>query len=354
MLLPVLIFMATRIQPEAVTAPSRQPQLAVLNGHVAMTFGAGQSIYFAESKDEGRTFLPPVKVSESGALALGRHRGPRLAILKNAIVITAVVGEKVGTSGHAHGLPEAGNIATWRSVDQGKTWARGGVINDVPSSAREGLHAMTVDSKGNLFATWLDLRSTGTKLYGSRSTDGGKSWSKNTMVYTSPDGTICQCCAPSLASGANGKLYVMWRNVIDGNRDLYVATSTGGNDFEGAKKLGEGSWKLNACPMDGGGLSVDNGQVTSAWRRDGDVFLTEPGKAERKIGTGKDVALVRGKQGAFVAWTKDGGIQLSTPTGGAPQQLAAEGAFANLLALPDGSVIAAWEAHNSIETTRIP
>ena len=352
MLLPILVLMATRVQPEAVTVPSRQPQLAVHNEQVAMAFGAGQSIYFAASKDQGNTFLPPVKVADVGSLALGRHRGPRLVILKDAMVISAVIGEKAASVTHAHGLPEAGNLAVWRSTDQGRNWTRNGVINDVPGAAREGLHAMTADSKGHLFSTWLDLRSKGTTLHGSRSTDSGKTWSKNVLVYESPEGTICQCCAPSLAGDNQGSLYVMWRNVIDGNRDMYVAKSTDGNKFEAAKKLGEGSWKLNACPMDGGGLSVENGQVTSAWRRDGDVFVTEPGKAERKVGSGKDVAVVRSKQGVFVAWTKDGGIQLLTPKSAEPIQVAAEGAFANLLALPDGSVIAAWEAHNSIETTR--
>ena len=39
---------------------------------------------------------------------------------------------------------------------------RAGVVNDVPDSAREGLHAMAADANGNLFAAWLDLRSKGT------------------------------------------------------------------------------------------------------------------------------------------------------------------------------------------------
>ncbi len=353
MLLPVLFLMAARIQPEAVTLPSRQPQLAVRNQQVAMAFGAGAFIYFTSSPDQGRTFLPPVKVAEVGALALGRHRGPRLVILKDAMVISAVIGEKVGTGTHAHGLPEAGNLRAWRSIDQGKTWTSTSLINDVPGAAREGLHAMTGDSKGNLFATWLDLRSEGTKLYGSRSMDSGRTWSKNVMVYSSPAGTICQCCAPSLSSDEKGRIYVMWRNVIDGFRDLYVTSSADGSKFEPAKKLGDGTWKLNACPMDGGSMSVENGQVTSAWRRDSDVFLAEPGKPEKLVGTGKDVAMVKSKLGTFVAWTKDGGIQLMSPNAKAPVQLTAEGAFVNLLALPDGSVIAAWEVSGSIETKRL-
>jgi hypothetical protein len=53
-----------------------------------------------------------------------------------------------------------------------------------------------------------------------------------------------------------------------------------------------------------------------------------------------------------VAWTKGPALEILTPKASAPQLLSAEGAFVNLVALPDGSVLAAWEAHDSIETKR--
>ena len=347
MLIPIVLLLASSIPQVSPHAPSRQPQLAAAHGVVGMTFGSGSSIYFASSSDQGATWNAPVKVAEAGLLALGRHRGPRVAILKNAIVISAVVGEK--------GTKQAGTLTAWRSVDQGKTWARAGVINDVAEAAREGLHAMAAGDDGSLFAAWLDLRAKGTQLYGAKSTDGGVTWSKNAPVYTSPDGTICQCCHPTLAVDPNGQVHAMWRNVINGSRDLYVASSSDGVHFAGAAKLGEGTWKLDACPMDGGGLAVENGKITSAWRRDGDIFLTEPGSAkERRVGPGKDVAVARSaKHETYLVWTKDGGLQVLTPKSTQPEALAAEGGFASLVALSDGGVLAAWEAHNSIETKRL-
>ena len=362
MLLPVLFLMATKLESGAPGVPARQPQLAAGPGITAMAFGAGKTIYFASSADKGKTFGAPVKVAELGALHLGRHRGPRLAILASALVITAVVGdkaaeEKPGAGLHVHKAPEAGDLVAFRSVDRGKTWIRSGVVNDVPNSAREGLHAMATDGKATIFTAWLDLRGKGTKLYGAKSTDGGVTWKKNVEVYSSPDGTICQCCDPSVAIEADGRIWAMWRNVIDGDRDLWAVSSKDGVTFKAAQKLGEGSWKLNACPMDGGGFAVtESGDIVSAWRRGSDVYLAEPGAPEKKLGTGKDVAMARGKKGTYVAWTvsaKDAtGIQIAAP-GGSPTQLAAEGAFVNLLALPDGSILAAWEAHDSIETKRL-
>ena len=345
MLISVLFLMANSIGPVQLPTPARQPQLSAGQGLVAMTFGSGTGIYFTSSSDQGMTWQAPARVSESTTLALGRHRGPRVAILKNAIVISAIVGGK--------GTKQADTLTAFRSLDRGKTWTRAGVINDVPESAREGLHAMAASPDGSLFAVWLDLRAKGTQLYGAKSTDGGVTWSKNVQVYASPDGTICQCCHPTLSIDASGRIYAMWRNVLDGSRDFYVASSTDGVHFAAATKLGEGTWKLNACPMDGGGLEIDGAKAISAWRRDTDIFLAE-GTTERRIGPGKDVALARGgKHETYLAWTTDGGIEALTPKSAEPFNLAKVGGFATLVALEGGGVLAAWETHDSIEMKRL-
>ncbi len=343
--IPLVFLMAASIAPVEPPAPSRQPQLAAGHGLVGMTFGSGSSIYFTSSPDQGVTWKAPVKVADSTTLALGRHRGPRVAILKDSIVITAVVGGK--------GTKQADTLAAFRSQDQGKTWTRGGVINDVPESAREGLHAMAAAPDGSLFAVWLDLRAKGTQLYGAKSTDGGATWSKNVQVYASPDGTICQCCHPTLSIDASGGIHAMWRNVIDGSRDFYVASSSDGVHFASARKLGEGTWKLNACPMDGGGLVMEDGKTISAWRRESDIFLAEDLR-ERRIGPGKDVALARsGKHETYLAWTKDGGVEALTPKSAQPFTLSKVGGFATLITLADGGVLAAWETHDSIDVKRL-
>jgi hypothetical protein len=347
------------IMPISGAGPYRQPQLAAGNGQVGLAFGSEHAIYFAASRDAGHTFAAPVKVADVDALALGRHRGPRVTYWKSSILISAVAGEQVAAGPHAHGLPADGNLTVWRSEDSGRTWTKGAIVNDVPSAAREGLHAITADTKGNLFAVWLDLRTEGTQLYSSRSTDGGRTWEKNLRVYASPDGTICQCCDPSLVADGKGEIAIMWRNAVDGARDMYfsVTESTAGArgelKFGPAQKLGTGTWKINACPMDGGGLAIFQNQVYSVWRREGDVYLAQPGKAEEKIGTGKDVAVTASKLGVFAGWNHGEAIEVLAPGASSPLQIAEKGSFLNLAALPDGGVIAAWEANGSIVTRRL-
>ncbi|HUA59660.1 MAG TPA: sialidase family protein [Verrucomicrobiae bacterium] len=354
-MLPVLFFaaMVTHLGPMGPDAPAREPQMAADGSNVVLTFGAGNAIYFSSSHDGGRTFSAPSKVADAGILPLTRHRGPRIAFAGQAIVITAVAGNKVEEGSHAHGLPSDGDLMVWRSPDGGKTWSRGSAINDVAASATEGLHALASDGKARLFAVWLDKRGgKGTKLYSSRSTDGGVTWSKNVALYQSPDGSICECCHPSALIDGSGELLVMWRNSIGGSRDLYLSRSRDGVSFSSPRKLGEGTWKINACPMDGGGLAASSGEVLTAWRREGNVFLAEPGRSEKQIGAGKDVALALSGKKAYVAWVD--GTKVEVWIDGKVEQLADAGAFPSLLSLPGGGVAAAWEENGTIQIRRLP
>jgi len=204
-----------------------------------------------------------------------------------------------------------------------------------------------------LFAAWLDKRGAkGTKLYSARSTDGGVTWSRNVAVYQSPDGSICECCHPSVAIDAAGELVVMWRNSLGGSRDMYLATSHDGAAFSTPRKLGTGTWRLNACPMDGGGLAVSSAKTLTAWRRDADVFIAEPGQPERQVGTGKDVAVALSGKRTYVAWVN--GSKVEVWIDGKLELLSNPGAFPSLSSLPGGGVLAAWEENGAIQVRRLP
>lgn len=343
-MLPILIslFAALPIVPDAPNAKYAQPQIAAKGQTVALTFGAGKVVYFAASTDEGRSFSKPVKVSEATFLALGRHRGPRIALAGGDIVITAVVGEQRGHDG---------DVVAWRSHDGGKTWSQGVKVNDVVAAAREGLHSLAAGRDGTLFATWLDLRAKGTRLYGAVSKDRGATWSPNFLVYESPDGHICECCHPSALAGPNGELYAMWRNWLGGKRDLWLATSSDGGRSFRAEKLGKGSWPLNACPMDGGSFAVDSkGRLQTAWRRESTVFVAAAGAPEVELGKGKDPAIAAGRAGIYLAWTGEGGIRVQSP-GREAELLAPGGSFVSLAG--SGPVYAAWEEGGTVKVEKL-
>lgn len=339
------------VPPISPDVPNRQPQFAVSGDNLALVYGTGKSIMFAKSRDGGRTLTKPVEIAQVPVLPLGRHRGPRVAFSGKTIVVTAVGGSTVATGPHAHGLPSDGNLLAWRSTDGGATWSKAVTINDSPASAREGLHALAADDNGNITAVWLDLRAQGTRLYAASSTDGGSSWSPNFKLYESPDGTICQCCHPSLVAFGRGEFAVMFRNVLAGNRDMYTLRFTTGKIISGPDKAGAGTWAINACPMDGGGIVLSKGRMVTAWRRDQDVFLATTGGPEIRLGRGRDVALAARGDRIFVVWNEAGGLK--SYVSGRESLLAKEGSFPTIAVLTDGNAVTAWEENGTIAVRRL-
>jgi hypothetical protein len=351
----MVTMLAAHLGPIAPDAPAREPQIAANGSTIALTFGAGNGVYFSASHDSGKTFSQPVRVAESAILPLSRHRGPRIAFAAGAIVITAVTGRKPAEGLHAHGLPSDGDLLVWRSVDGGKRWSKGIVVNDVPGAPTEGLHSLAADARGNLFAAWLDKRGgQGVKLYGARSTDGGLSWSKNVAIYASPEGTICECCHPSAAFTSDGQILVMWRNWLGGARDMYLTRSRDGATFTKPEKLGTGSWRLNACPMDGGGLVIAQDRVVTAWRRDQEIFLASPGEKEVSVGKGGDVAIAASQNGFYAVWSAPTGVRAITPGSRESIELAPKGTFPSIAGLPGGRALAAWEDEGGIVIRPLP
>lgn len=334
-------FAIVKLMSPSADEPFRQPQLAASTDIVAMAFGSGSAVYVATSTDRGQTFSKPVKVAESPYLMLGRHRGPRVAISGEAIVVTAVMSE----------TPAQGDLFAWRSADRGHTWSKAIRVNDVAAAAHEGLYTLASNGHGTFFAAWLDLRNKGTRLYGAWSSDAGATWSKNVLVYESPDGTICQCCHPSAAFDQGGGLDVMWRNALAGSRDLYLLHAGANRQFGKPEKLGTGTWKINACPMDGGGIAHEGARTVTAWRRGEELFLDEPGKPEQKLGNGKDIALAANADRAAAVWIEDSRVQVWSS--GKTEVLGQQAAFPNIVALPGAGFLAAWEENGAISTQRL-
>jgi hypothetical protein len=323
----------------------QQPQVAVdRDGRIYVAFGSGNTVRLAASADQGETFQVNT-VGSIGSLALGMRRGPRVVATGDAVVVTAIGGPK--------GKGQDGDVLAWRSTDLGKTWSRPTRVNSVESSAREGLHGMASGADGRLFCTWLDLRNKRTEIFGAASKDGGKSWEPDVLVYRSPEKSVCECCHPSAAYGPDGRLHVMWRNHLKGKRDLYLASSTdGGRTFGPGHKLGQGTWVLNACPMDGGSVAVlARGDIETVWMRSGSMFAAKPGESERELGSGVQGWNAAGPGGAYSVWLekRPGKLLALTPRGGPPLSLAERASDPVIAAAPGGRgpVVAVWESKSS-------
>lgn len=326
----------------------KQPQFAVdPDNAVHLVFGSGSRIYHCVSADGGATFSRPVSVGGVRFLSLGMRRGPRVAATSDSIVVTAIGGELGGG--------RDGDLFAWRSTDKGQSWQGPSRVNDVDASAREGLHAMTASRTGVVYCTWLDLRNKRTEITGASSRDGGKTWSDNALVYRSPDGSVCECCHPSATFSQDGTLLVMWRNSLNGNRDMYVARSKdNGRSFGPAEQLGTKNWQLGACPMDGGAIGVDaKGVVHTTWRRDNTVYTTSGAPAKDiELGEGQQPWLTITEQGPAVAWiaSRPGELWVKLPGSTRPASIAASARDPVLIA-SQGGIVVAWETERESESS---
>ena len=320
---------------DVVIAQGKMPNMVRDKRHnIHIVYGSGDSIMYVFSKD-GKNFTTPSLIAVLPKVFASATRGPQIAASDRGIIVTACT--------------SAGNIFSYTKEASGK-WTKAKKVNDVDEVAKEALMALSAD--GSLtYAVWLGVKDPkGQSIYGAKSDDGGRTWSKNELVYASPDSTVCECCKPSVVV-KNNSVYVMFRNWLNGNRDLYlVKSSDGGKSFEQAQKLGEGSWKLDGCPMDGGGLAVDdNGTAETVWRRQTKIFASTAGKAEREIGEGRGCTIetINGKN--IYAWSDNGKVIVLEP-GGIKKDLG-KGSLPILKALNNDNVLCVWENDGHIHSS---
>lgn len=321
----------------------KQPQAAIgSDGSVHLVYGIGDTVQYCQSPDGGTTFGKAMQAFRVPNMSLGMRRGPRVVKTKNAVVVTAIGGQI--------GKGRDGDVLAWRSTDAGKIWQGPVRVNDVADSAREGLHAMASGTNGMIWCVWLDLRDRKSEIYATVSTDGGATWEPNKCVYRSPDGSVCECCHPSvIVSGES--VHVMFRNSIGGDRDMYITSSMdGGNSFSDARKLGQGTWQLDACPMDGGMLACCPKRVPeTVWQRDGNVYTAAgDGSLEVLLGKGQQPWIAATSKGSVIVWTagREGDLLMQNSVSGQPQKLAGAARDPMIAAASNatGPVIACWES----------
>jgi hypothetical protein len=293
---------------------AKQPRVAVTpKGDVLVVFGAGENVYLSISHDQGASFESPRQIATIPGLMLGLRRGPRIAATKEDIVVTAQ-----GT----------GELYSTHSSDGGLKWSTPLPINDDAGSAREGLHGLAAGLNGHFYVSWIDGRTGKAEVYGAASLDGGKSWQKNELIYHSPSGAVCECCHPSVVINPTGEIAVLWRNLVKGSRDMWMATRAADKDEFNYKKLGLGSWVLDACPMDGGDLftfgPINYGAV---WRRGDLIYLNVITPEEFPLGGGTQPFAAAAGPAIHIFWQKDGNLLHKVSREQKPEILARDAEF---------------------------
>lgn len=102
--------------------------------------------------------------------------------------------------------------------------------------------------------------------------------------------------------------------------------------------------------MDGGDIEIsENGELFSVWRRDKNLFLSQPGSSETPLGPGRNAVVALKKNSPLILWTnsvKD--VRMLAKPGADIQGLDSEGGFPSAITLTNGGVFSAWESGGKI------
>lgn len=215
---------------------------------------------------------------------------------------------------------------------------------DATARADQGLHSLAVARGGRVYVAWLDERSVAPKtgehaagahhmpepnreVYVVASADGGRTFGAGRRVAAD----VCPCCKTSLAVAADGRVYVSWRQVLDGDfRHIAVASSAAGaTAFSAPSVVADDRWHLTGCPVSGAALRPDGAnRLDVLWYSAGadgpaGIYTAESRDGGRRFGPRRLVreASVRGTPRLLVngrsrvaLWeaTGEGGSRVST------------------------------------------
>lgn len=324
-----------------IDAVGKQPRVTLsADGTGYLVYARGNQIVVRHWDEGGQPVTAPVEVATLDGLLCGMHRGPQIAATDKAVVVAAI--------------GKAGDVIAWRSIDRGTTWGAPVTINDHPKSAREGLFSLAASGE-RVWAVWLDLRSNQTEVYAASALVNEAGWSTNRSIYRSPDGSVCECCQPTVAGLRDGGAAVMWRNQLAGARDLYACTiGADGTVTTPAMKLGSGTWPLNACPMDGGGIATGVGGQETIWRRDRMIFATrstDPTK-EWSLGVGRNGSIADAGGVVLRVWQRDADIVLARDA--QEPAVIGQGSYPVVAADGRGTAVVTWEAADGVRVATIP
>jgi hypothetical protein len=186
------------------------------------------------------------------------------------------------------------NLMLSVSTDGGKSFAPPVKINDDTAAASHGMHGMSMSGSADKvgYFAWLDERSLendpkakmkrassaaqhehsepNSEIYFSSLSDNGKAAGQNKKIA----GEICPCCKVSVLKAGDGRTYISWRQVLNGELRHIAVTSTNdnGQTFAEPAIVSDDKWQLNACPVSGAPLAMGNDSVLRvAWYTAGDA-----------------------------------------------------------------------------------
>ncbi|MBI3609344.1 MAG: exo-alpha-sialidase [Nitrospirae bacterium] len=231
-----------------------------------------------------------------------------------------------------------------RSTDGGKTFSKNLQLNDDRGAAYQGNPTLAVNSKGWAVVAWTDARNGKDDIYMTVSKDQGRTFSTNRRVNDDPEAT--DHSHPSVAVDAQGVIYAAWEDFRNDNFDIYFTKSfDGGATFSANRRVNDDPPSAGgSAPQISPSLALGpSGEIVVAWSDFRNSAVTMP---PHPSATGEEQhweAARTGNADIYFARSTDGGatfsanLRLNDDPGTAAQ------AFPSATANAQGVVAVAWE-----------
>ncbi len=233
----------------------------------------GADLFYVSSNDLGETWSEAQRINNvPGEVSDHGENSPQIFLSPDEMTLYAFwnARDPKNPSGTHVRFSKAGAMMT--------AWSPAVTIDDDPGPNSHGFQGAAVGPDGTLYAAWLDMRdkeaaktrnytASAAAVYLTRSTDGGKTWSKNVRIATD----VCPCCRVSFAFTGN-RAVLAWRGVDDGDlRDIYTAVSTDrGETWSKPGLVNRDNWKIKGCPHVGPSLAAVGDKIYVVWFSEAD------------------------------------------------------------------------------------
>lgn len=179
----------------------------------------------------------------------------------------------------AHWLRKSGagtydyDVAVGRSLDGGTSWSSGATPYKDNTKGEHGFVSMLPWSGDDVLVVWLDGRHLAAE--GASEGEHGQSAMMLRMAIVdrtnqardeaSLDDRVCDCCQTSAALTTSGAV-IAYRDRSDREiRDISTMRVLRDGRTTEPRLVGEDSWEINGCPVNGPSLAADGNRVAVVW-----------------------------------------------------------------------------------------
>lgn len=278
----------------------------------------GGDLYYVRREAGATDFSKPVRVNSrrGSALAVGSVRGAHMALGKNGRIHVAWMGSKTA---EPKGPDGATPMLYTRTNESGKGFEPERNVMRF-ATGLDGGGSVAADRSGSVYVVWHagDKHQGEAKrqVWVARSTDDGRTFSRESPAFAQPTGA-CGCCGMKAFADARDHVYLFYRAATElVHRDMYLLSSSDhGQDFSGQMVH---PWQINACPMSTSSIAEQGNRILITWETAGQVYyagvvpgtskvsapVQAPGTSEKR----KHSAVAgNGKGEILLAWTEGTG-----------------------------------------------